>query len=518
MAAPFSLEDTFRRHDEAIYFWLGGMLVDYGAIAGVAHPNFPILRVFASPDRAWASVVETLVKQGWISGVDAEAKRTNAKNDFAVLPLPLVSIVRGDPVPNPEGGGVPKRFRRQQFDETTQQWKEHPWPGSYRTEYRVTFWSAKRYTEVFMREWIMSQVGRIGAGESEVFIPVVHAEPWGTLLQAIKAESSSDLTELEGEAPRYIRFEFVFNLNTLHFRLPTNTYDYQDTIAVGAAFLDGVDPSVTDPLSQPGVDLAPATQSGNLYVPYYPPPLIPIRWPKAGNATVANSSVTPTGRQDPGALVIEVTDPSDQVDLTNRPIHLDLTGRAILSVAFQFKSTDATALDLQQHDGSVPAAPVWSRVGYFPLPASPEAWLHFHQFVLATDVIFDLAFIGTGVDATLRIAGANVKHIHDTTHVVPTSSVVLGNTRFAWTALEQRPYLVVLAITPTNATGTATVEDDDTSPGYTKSVFLDDALQRSVVFLVQPKASSLVVRIPISFTIAAAYAQRYDGGYAGHDL
>lgn len=518
MAVPTSLENTIRIHDEAFNFWLGHMTVDYGSISGISRPAFPILRIMAAPDRVWASTVEQLVKQGWIDAPTVAAMREKAANDFAVLPLPIVSIVRADPVPYPEGGGVPKRFRRQQFLQPTQQWAEHPWPGSYRTEYRATFWSAKRYTEAFMREWVMSQLGQLGAADTEVFIPVQHGEPWGTLSQALKYESSSDLSNLEGEEPRYIRYEMTFTLNTLHFRPASATYDFQDTIATGVAFMEDVDATEEDPLDQPGTDLVPAWASGNLYAPYVSPPLIPTRWPKAGDATVANSTVTPDGRPDPGALVLDVSDPADQVDLLNRPIKLDADDHAVLSVAFKYRSDAAVDLDVQQHDGSDPTTPTWSRRAIFGLPASPDRWLRFNQFTVVTEPIFDVAFIGTGVDATLRVAGTKVRHIHSGTKLTPTSSVVLGNVRYAWAGLTDQPYLVLAVITPAAASGTLTIENDGVSPSYTKAVSIDDTLQLSAVFLVQPKTTSLVLRVPVAFTIAAVYAQRYDGGYAGHDL
>lgn len=518
MADPFSLEDTMRRHDEAVYGWLGGLLVDYGTVSGVARNQVSVLRVMATPDRAWAAVVNQLVAQNWIAGATDADKRTNVALDHDVLPLPFVSIERDDPQAYVEGGGVPKRFRRQNFLGPTQQWEEHGWPGSYRTTYRVTLWTNKRYTIEWMREWIFSQLGRIGAAETEVFLTVQHAAPWGPMLQALRFEGAANLSELEGDKPRYMRSEFTLTLNTLHFRQPTAVADFQDTVAVGAAFAAEVDPVLEDLTTLDGVDLAPVIESGNLYQPYYPPPLIPTRWPKAGAATVANSTVTPDERPDRGALVLSVTASGDQVDLCNRPIKLDTDTQALVSYSFQYLSDAAVALDVQQHDGSNMASPTWTRVDQQTLPVA-ATWTRVHGFSLVTQPIFDLALIGTGVLATLRIAKLRVKHVHSGTKVAPTSTTVaMGESRNVWTGLAPGTYLIVVALTSAAGSGTVTVEDDQTTPAYSKAEAINTASQRSAVFLVQPKVDSLVVRVPVALTIAAVYLQRYDGAYGGNDV
>jgi hypothetical protein len=507
-----------RRHDEAVHGWFGGLLVDYGTVSGTVRNQVPILRVMASPDRAWAALENILVSQKWVAGANDDERRKNARQDFDTLPLPFLSIERADPQPYLDGGGVPKRFRRQRFVGGTQQWEEHAWPGSYRTEYRATFWSSKRYTMEWMREWIFSQLGKLGAAEPEVFIQVQHADPWGPLPQALHFDGSADLSELEGDKPRYLRSEWTFTLNTLHFRAPVGVTDFQDTVAVGAAFADEVDSTLIALEDLTGVDLFPATLSGNLYQPYYPPPLIPTRWPKAGSATVANSTVTPDDRPDRGALLVTVETPSDQVDLLNRPVKLDTNGYAILSYAFQYLSDVAVDLDVQQHDGTNMTAPVWTRVDKQTLPVAAE-WSRVHGFTLVSQPIFDLAIIGTGSLARSRFAQLRVKHVHSGTKASPTSSsVVSGNTRYLWTGVLAQPYLVAVVFTAAAGSGTVTIENDQASPDFTRSEAVNTSTQRSVVFLVQPKATSIVLRVPLALTIDAVYLQRYDGGYGGNDV
>lgn len=518
MAQPFSWENTLRVHDEAVYRWLGGLVVDYGTVSGVARNQVSVLRVMATPDRAWADLVNQLVSQNWIAGATDEDKRANVKLDHDVLPLPFLSIERADPQPYLDGGGVPKRFRRQNFDGDQMQWEEHPWPGSYRTEYRVTLWSRKKYTMEWMREWLFSQLGQIGTGEAEVWIPVMHAAPWGTLQQALHCDGSSDLSQLEGDKPRDLRSEFTFTLNTLHFRLPTSTADPINTEVVAAAFTNDVFPTIDDLDDLTGVDLAPATASGNLYLPYYPPPLVPTKWPKAGAATVSNSTVTPDDRADSGALLLGVNASADQVDLVNRPLTLDLAGFAVLSYAFQYLSDAPVDLDLQQHDGSNMDTPVWTRVEKRTLPAS-AAWARVHGFTLVSQPIFDFALIGTGTVATLRIAKIRVKHIKSGTKAAPTgTSVVSGNNRLVWTGLLAQPYLIVVVFAFGAATGTVVANNDVTAPTYAVNDPVNTAFQHSSVVLIQPKDTSIELLVPLALTIAAVYLQRYDGGYGGNDV
>lgn len=518
MAAPYSLENTLRLHDEAIANWFAGLLVDYGTVSGTARNEVPILRTFATPDRAWAALENVLVAQGWIAGATDEERRENVKREFDTLPLPFLTIERVDPIPHPEGGGVPKRFRRQLWNGTTQQWEVHPWPGSYRTEYRATLWSAKKYTAAWLQEWVMSQLGLIGAAEAEVFIDVEHAEPWGTLKQALRMDGSNDLSELEGVQPRYQRHEISFTLNTLHFRQPTALVDFQDGVSTGAAFYGEVLPRIEAIEDLTGVDLAPATMSGNLYEPYYPPALISTRWPKAGGATVSNSTVTPDEVPDRGALKVGVTVAADQVDITNRPLGLDGDNHAIVSYAFQYLTDVPVDLDLQQHSGANMAAPTWTRVDLQRLPIS-EDWSRVHGFSLVTDNIFDLALIGTGTLATLRIAKIQVKHVRSGTKVSPTSTTPVGfNNKHVWTGLQPGAYLIAVGFTSTPATGTITIEDDQLTPTYTNTDVIDTTKQRSSVFLVQPASASIALLVPLALSIAAVYLQRYDGGYAGSDL
>lgn len=526
MAKPLSYEDSIRRHDEAFDAFLGQLRVDYGPIAGVSRPNHPILRTMASPDRAFATMEEVLVKTGWIAGGTPTEQRTNA-DAFAVLPLPFATIERGEPTPDLLASGVPKVWRTGQFNQATQEFEQHQWPGMYKLEYRVTFWGLKRYTEAWIREFLMAQFGRIGAGESEVFLMVTHPDPFGPLRQALHYDSSSDLSALEGDdSQRFIRWEVAFTLNFVFLRAPllapadiagaSGGLDYLDQVVPASEDLT-VQGDGEDPLDQPGVDFSEAitSQSHNLYRPYTFPSNV-NQWPLAGDATVEFPA------RMPGVLRVRVTAPTDQADITNRPVRLDLQGVALLSVAFQYLADDPVGLDVFSNPGThvPPAAPVWKSALQDTLPAQAH-WTRVQRFTLVTQPIMDVSIRGTGVDADAFFRRIDVRHLRSGTKIAPTTTTPVAGpaTQYDWTALTARqPYLLVVVLTATGASDTLTAEDDVTSPVFTKTEAVDDAVHQGAVILLQPQATSLRLVVPDTLTVAQVYAQRYPGVFAGHEL
>jgi hypothetical protein len=214
MSAPATQENSLRIHDEAVMRWLGGLTVDYGDAGGrLSSPQngVPIIAVFATPDRAAAAVKDRLIMSGWIT--KSVANEMAAADDMSVLPLPVCSVTRADPVQEPMLAGV--RKRRHAIDDVTLQtyWSRHP--SFFNVDYTLTFWCAKVMTENHIREWMMAQQAQEGCAYHERTIPVVHAAPWGTLHQSFKCVSSGDLSELEGTEPRYKRFEFVWTLRMM---------------------------------------------------------------------------------------------------------------------------------------------------------------------------------------------------------------------------------------------------------------------------------------------------------------
>lgn len=531
MGKPISYDNFLRVHDEAIDAFIGRLRVDYGTVSGVSRPDHPILRAFAAPDRAYAAIVERLVSLGWISGSTVSQMRDNA-GDFAVLPLPFATIERGRPVPYLEASGVPKTWRTGQFNQATQEFEHHQWPGMYRIEYRVNFWSLKRYTEAWLTEFLAAQFGRIGAGESEVFLQITHPDPFGTLRQALHFDSDADLSVLEGDdSQRFIRWEVAFTLNAVFLRAPLVPPAEIAGPGGGLPYLDQVVPAtaelaestVTDSLDAPGTDasIAIGAQSHNLYRPYTFPSNV-SQWPVAGDALVEISRVTPDGRRDLGALRIEVDDPADQVDVTNRPVALDADDVAILSVSFQYLSDAAVGLDVYSNPGThvPPAAPAWLSALQDALPARPR-WTKVQRFTLVTQPIMDVSLRGRGAAAVARFARIDVRHLRSpVTKLAPTTTTPgVGDVTYDWTGLNVRqPYLLVVVLTPTGASDTLTAQDDLTSPVFTKTETVDDNVNQGAVILLQPQADALRLVVPDTLTVAQVYAQEYHGVFAGHEL
>jgi hypothetical protein len=405
----------------------------------------------------------------------------------------------------------------------------------YQTEYRVSFWCLKRYTENWIDEHVMAQLGLIGAGESEVMLYVQHPDPFGTRLQALHFDSSTNLSELEGEDnQRFIRWEMSFTLNTVVHRAPLTPdpaiagasgagYDFIDQVVPADAF--GVRPGVNeDPEAQVGTDFStPLTsQSHNLFrlVPRKYDPHHDV-WPLVGGASVVPSPLTPDGKSDVSALQVSVTAPADQADLTNRPVRLDADGYAILSLAFRYRADAAIDLDVYSNDGqhTPPAAPTWTSALQDTLPVQSK-WTRVHRFTVVTEPIFDVSLSGTGVAAVGNFARVDVRHLRSQTKVAPSSTVVGGaETTYDWTGLvASQPYLIVVVLTPAAASGTLTVNDDDTAPSFVKTEPVDDSVNQGAVVLMQPLNTSLQLVAPNSLSIAAIYAQRYYGAFAGHEL
>lgn len=510
MSVAHSLEDTMRRHDMAVFNWLGNLRVDYGVdkdvneLVPIDRNNFPVLRVFAGPDRVVAQVVDLLVNTGWIAGNDAgvraqsaEALRARAKENFAVLPLPLISIERQDPVPAPPDSGVPKVFQRQRFIEATQSWEQHQWPGAYETTYRCLFWCTKRYSEVFFREWAYSQLGRRGVGESEALIPVTHEPPWGTIQQRLVFDGSDDESELEGEKTRYFRYGFTFRLRTWHFRKPIGETSYVHDIAFQENDISADQNSLDIASANPTI----APVSLNLFSFYLPDNLVPTQWPKVGTTTVKRLA-------NPERMRVTCSSTTDEVLISNRALPLDLQSRAIMSLAFDYTSTaPARALLASRVPGE--GAPTWITNRRFDLPTrSLPTKVQF--FALVKQPIFSAVLTGGGTPATVYLSNISLRHVRTIGRTVQTSSAPGGGgTIYTWTGLPARAHLVVVSFTTGAVSGTITV-------GSTPYA-INPALQVGLVALVTP-SGTLNVTVPSGVTTDDIYVIEYKGSWRGTEV
>lgn len=536
MSLPYTYEDTMRRHDEAVLNWLGGLHVDYGDYADVHEittidrGDFPILRVFATPQRAVAKVIDLLTYSGWIAGANtsvqtenAAALRARAEKNFSVLPLPVATIYRQDPVPNLADAGGPKLFHRQCFDEVSQEWQTHPWPGSYETNYEVTFWSIKRYSEVFFREWVYSQLGLPGRVENETLLPVVHGYPWGTINQRLVFESSSDESMLEGEDARYLRFTFSFRLRTWLFRKPLPV----DVASPGAAsgkvgFIH--DAHISECLLLP--DVGGGTEWTSYDLPIESPPisslslnmfsiyladnLIPNGWPKVGNATVRRGAISPEGRAPHPTLHVQVQDASDEVLLSNRVVPPDDDGRAVVLFRSYYKSTADVELVLASHDPAV--APVtWLNNRVYGLPAS-YPWVRVSWFALMAQPAYSLTVRGTGTGdpAVVHLSDIRLHHVRTLGKVTPSSSVPGGGQTVHTFTVGTGAYLAVVVFAGGAVSDVIDVNGD--------SYIVDPTVEVGLVAIFTPVATSVTITVPDSIPTDDVYVQPYLGFWEGTDV
>lgn len=511
-----------RRHDTAFYTFFDGVRFDYGSAglglietASVDRNNFPLLRVFASPQRAVANVVDLLVSLGWIAGNappgTVDAMRESAEKNFAVLPLPVLTLQRQPPVQNFLDSGVPKVFRRQCLNPATGEFEQHPWPGAYETTYTGTFWCVKRPTAVHFREWLHTQMGQRGRAENETLIPVTHADPWGTINQRLVFEQETELSELESvDNARILRFEFSFRLRTWHFRKPVGTAPYVHDIVPevlpqppGA----GVDFDPADvETSQPGVN----PLSSNLFSIYLPDNQIEADWPKAGNATVKRGAISPSGTVPHPTLRYGLELATDEALVSNRLVPLDVDTRAILTMSFKYRATADVTLQLSSYDlAGNPVTFASNRTLTLP---SKIAWTQVQWFALIAEEAYSLTVLGAGTESVAYLSEINLRHVRAQAKIAPTTSTPGGgSTVHDWTGLADGNYLAVVVFDTGAAADTITVD------GVAYAV---DPATSTIGFVAQTSAVSGAVSVTVPDTIPTTevYLQTYLGFWDGTEI
>jgi hypothetical protein len=524
MAAPASFEDTIRRHLAAFYSWLGQLRVDYGGPTDfpdgfpfkASYPtrqNFPILRTMATRERAFATVVDLLVHHGWIDTGTAAEIRTKAA-DFAVLPLPVVTYEKGDPEIDSTAGSVPKRFARSFFNQATLKWESHQWPGTYWLPIRATFWCSKRYTEAFMQEWVFSQLGKLGAADREVLIPVEHLSPWNTQWQALQLEGVADQSELEGDPlARQIRYEISFRLRMLHFRPDVIQDEPVNVSAVPITLAHEGDTSEVNPFDRtPDVPHFPGA-SDNLYLQYYSGDQIAANWPRTGSATVREGDAAPEDVPVSSVIRGTVRTVQDRIGITNRPVRIDATPHdiAILSVALRYKSTAEVGLKLFQRPGN--EAPVtWTLARGVVLPAS-SSWVDLQFLTLVDDPIFTLLWEGRAIAADLSFADVSVRHLFSGARQLATGTGpgLFGTTKHSWNGLDRATSYLVVVLTASTGQHEVRLDDDDVTPTHTLTRVFDADNEVGYAEVVQPRAGSIAVSLPSGLVPTAVFIQPYAG-------
>lgn len=534
MSTPYNYEDSMRAHDAAVYSWLDGLLVDYNDINGEPRLQVPILKVFAAPHRAYAQAYDLLVKMGWAAGGSDAAARLTAEADWATLPLPICTIDRDYPMFTQELAASALTYERTFRDPVTGDWVQLPYPLHALTTYRLTFWCLKRYTEAYIAEWMYTRFGAIGAGNREVYLPVQHQAPFGRQLHSFKWIGTGDQSDLEGESPRYIRMTMTAMLRTWFMRGTWASARREPPVhAVQRQGWSEADLAATN--SWWG--------SGNLWTIRDPTDFNSLAtWPVDGAATVAADGT--------GGLVATLPSDADRVQLIELGTALLPNGYQILQVAGQISTDASVELFVDQFFGDPtpvplrlmpkiypdpPAIPVVS--SFSPVMLTPElsgefrigaeVWAQsvpagdvtFHEFTLSEGLRFVYGVQGGPAVATL--SKINVRQIGDVTPHLAAYQIVDGGTEWVyhWNALEVRPYLIVVRVVrPAAAGAQITVDNDETSPTFSRTRGIAASRSLGVVILIQPLSGTLRVHIPKTLAVLEAYARPFDGPFLGGTL
>jgi len=513
MSQPHNWEDTLRIHDVAFYNWLEGMHVDYnfkwGDALTVSQEDVSILAVFASPSRAFAPLVNTLVSRGFIPSSAAptpEAMRDLADDAFNVMPLPVATFLRGDPQLDPEIRGVPMRWRSLQLDRSTANWMIHQQPAHYRIPYTVTFWCDKRYSEAYIWEWIQAQLGHLGCQDNEALISVTHREPWGELLQSLRYEGSADQSYLEGEKPRYSRIEYTFSLRAWFFKNLDSEATLVDTTQVDGEIVEGV---IAD------YDIQGRRQSNNLFTIPIPVNRVSL-WPRTGDADVAIGAPP-----DEWEFQAKVTVATDRVELAERFAFRDSDDIQLLGASFEYQATDDVLLRLNQTDPDNSDATTGADALMLPATLG-ERWNKVHWFSVVRQKLFSywIGGVPPSPEQTVNLKGIDIRRISSLVKLLPSDTIDVGAAyRYEWRGLDRRPYLIVALITSTSGgANVLTAEDDAGLPSYTVHRTVDAYVNTGAVILMEPKRNTLVLTVPKTIGTDAIFIQYYDGPFNGHTV
>ena len=189
MAQPFILGNTLRHHDQAIYDWLERLPIDYGIVEGKAFTAKSLLRVYSSPDKAFATMHDVLVRKNWIAN-------STDTDKFKSVPLPFCSIHRVDWGVAAERGSFPNKVIKENPETGAR--AVYPFPTPIFINYAIDFWARKNFTIAHISEWLLHQHGQPGWRADEFGIKIIYDDPWGELFIPAHVDGHTDNSDIEG--------------------------------------------------------------------------------------------------------------------------------------------------------------------------------------------------------------------------------------------------------------------------------------------------------------------------------
>jgi hypothetical protein len=490
VALPYSLDDAIRAHDAAIADWLGTYLVDYGTINGQDRDDFPILRVMASPHRAFAATADMLVAQGWITDDDPKVAAARATYEWPVLPLPVISFERDNPTISNELANSAGIIRKGTFDPATGEWQAYQYPTHYVTVYRATLWSEKKYTQADFTEWVLSQLGTRGAGPLEMYLSVNHGPVVGSVAQALRYTGAADMSDLEGNDARHMRTQFQFVLRSWLWRAPPAlgmSAPPVHTIVREAEATNGAWQETQGSAATCNLFTTDGWTSKNIDV-----------WPHAGTGSASEPTVQ--------GLTADLPAEHDMVELVQVDAVNDALGRAYWSVALSYSSDAPFTVRFSSFDVDLLEYVVQDI-------ACPAGTNTFHRFFVSTGRRSAVSLVNTtGVGSTVKVYDVDIRQVAVGDRALPTRT---GDV-FTWSSVERRQFLAVAMLDDTNvASGTAALSDDASTPDNTRTESVAGGATMAVAMLTMPKTDSFSLSLPAGILTASVYAVAFDGPFNG---
>lgn len=212
-------------YDQAIYNWLDNLKIDYGEIAGVPRRQFGILRVLATPKRAFSRMENVLVRKGWLDPTDPGSGSGTAEDSlksYQRIPLPFVSIYVQPPILDPIRESVANfRHSNPSLSELTSQ--QHPYPTPITIPIQLDFWMKKKFTAIYIYEWLYSNISKRGTYNNEFMLRVTPLDHegqavWGEKMIPVTIDSMDDAANLEpGEDDRVLRTTVALTMSAWIF-------------------------------------------------------------------------------------------------------------------------------------------------------------------------------------------------------------------------------------------------------------------------------------------------------------
>lgn len=189
----------FRVYDQGISNWVNNIAIINGDI--VPH-------VMASPQRAFSTMRDVLIKQGKLT--------KDATLDM--VPLPFISIQRGDPALNLKYWSR-ARLRNMRFTDSSKRFTEtSQFPQPYLLPYSIEVWSKYVQSDAELFDRL-----QFTFASSMAYMGVTHRDPWNHRFTAIHLDSISNNSKLEGGTmdERDVRHTYRVSVEAWLFFTPT---------------------------------------------------------------------------------------------------------------------------------------------------------------------------------------------------------------------------------------------------------------------------------------------------------